>query len=68
MYEPFLGSGTTLAAAESTGRACCGMELDPRYVDVVVGRWEKLSGKQATLEGEERTFAEVAEERLRRAA
>ncbi len=68
VYEPFLGSGTTLAAAESTGRACCGMELDPRYVDVVVGRWEKLSGKQATLEGEERTFAEVAEERLRRAA
>src|SRR4051812_18566310 len=39
VYEPFLGSGTTLAAAELTERVCCGMELDPKYVDVVVQRW-----------------------------
>jgi DNA modification methylase len=62
VFEPFLGSGTTLAAAELTGRVCCGMELDPKFVDVVVMRWEKLAGKQATLE-DGRTFAEVREER-----
>jgi DNA methylase len=39
VYEPFLGSGTTLAAAELTERVCCGMELDPKYVDVIVQRW-----------------------------
>ncbi len=48
VYEPFLGSGTTLAAAELTGRICCGIELDPKYVDVVVMRWQQLTGKQAT--------------------
>jgi DNA modification methylase len=50
VYDPFLGSGATLIAAESTGRVCCGMELDPRRVDVVVQRWQVLTGKQATLE------------------
>jgi DNA modification methylase len=39
------GSGTTLAAAEVTGRVCYGLELDPKYADVVVGRWQKLTGK-----------------------
>jgi len=42
---------TTLAAAEMTERVCCGMELDPKYVDVVVQRWQELSGKKARLEG-----------------
>jgi len=60
VYEPFLGSGTTLAAAEQSGRLCCGMELDPKYVDVVVQRWGALSGQQAHLEGDDRSFAEVA--------
>jgi len=64
VYEPFLGSGTTLAAAERTERACCGLELDPKYVDVVVLRWQALSGKQATLDGDGRTFAEIQAERL----
>lgn len=64
VYEPFLGSGTTLAAAESTGRVCCGIELDPKYVDVVIERWQKMSGKQATLDGDGRTFADVRTERL----
>jgi len=63
VYEPFLGSGTTLAAAELTERVCYGMELDPKYVDVSVQRWQSLSGKQALLEGDGRTFDAVAEER-----
>jgi len=63
VFEPFLGSGTTLAAAELTERVCCGIELDPKYVDVVLGRWQTLSGKKATLEGDGRTFEETAAER-----
>ena len=58
-----LGSGTTLAAAELTERVCYGIELDPKYVDVVIARWQTLSGKQATLDGDGRTFDEVALER-----
>jgi len=50
VYDPFLGSGTTLVAAELTGRVCYGLELDPGYCDVIVARWEKLTGKKATLE------------------
>ena len=62
-YEPFLGSGTTLAAAEITERVCWGIELDPKYVDVVVKRWQGLTGGKATLEGDGRTFDEIAEQR-----
>jgi len=68
VYEPFLGSGTTLAAAELTERVCFGIELDPKYVDVVVQRWEQLSGKKATLEGDGRTFIEVSQERMKETA
>ena len=68
VYEPFLGSGTTLAAAEVTERVCYGMELDPKYVDVVVKRWQELTGKTATLEGDGRTFDEIRSERLAVAA
>ena len=64
----FLGSGTTLAAAETTTRICYGLELDPKYCDVTVRRWQQLSGKQAVLEGTGRTFAEVSTERLSPAA
>ncbi|MEP7354205.1 MAG: DNA methyltransferase [Acidobacteriota bacterium] len=63
VYEPFLGSGTTLAAAELTERVCYGIEVDPKYVDVVVQRWQTLSGKKAVLEGDGRTFEDVALER-----
>ena len=63
VYEPFLGSGTTLAAAELTERVCYGLELDPKYVDVAVQRWQQLTGKHATLDGDGRTFDEVAVER-----
>jgi DNA modification methylase len=47
VYDPFLGSGTTLIAAEQRGRRCFAMELDPRYVDAAVTRWEKFTGKKA---------------------
>ena len=67
VYDPFLGSGTTLAAAEITERVCFGMELDPKFVDVVVQRWQALTDKQATLEGDGRTFDEIAAERQRAA-
>ncbi len=63
-YDPFLGSGTTLLAAESTERVCLGLELDPRCADVIVTRWQTLTGKTATLEGDGRTFAEITGERL----
>ena len=68
VYDPFLGSGTTLAAAEGTGRVCYGLELDPKYVDVVVARWQLLSGKKATLENDGRTFDEIANGRMKLAA
>jgi len=63
VYEPFLGSGTTLAAAELTQRVCFGIELDPKYVDVVVGRWQGLAGKRAVLDGDGRAFDEIRSER-----
>jgi DNA modification methylase len=50
VYDPFLGSGTTLIAADQLGRKCYGMEISPAYCDVIVQRWEKLTGKTATLE------------------
>jgi DNA modification methylase len=49
-YEPFLGSGTQLIAAEQLGRRCFAMELEPAYVDVAVQRWERFAGTKATKE------------------
>jgi len=63
-YDPFLGSGSTLIAAESVGRVCYGMDIDPRYVDVAVLRWQRFTGQKAVLDGDGRTFEEIA--RLRR--
>lgn len=48
-YEPFGGSGSTLIAAEQLGRRCFAMELDPRYCDVIVRRWEAATGRQAEV-------------------
>jgi DNA modification methylase len=48
VYDPFLGSGTTLVAAEQLGRTCYGMEISPAYCDVIVKRWETLTGRKAT--------------------
>ncbi len=47
VLDPFLGSGTTLIACENTGRVCYGMEIDPKYVDVIIRRWEEKTGKKA---------------------
>jgi DNA modification methylase len=68
VYDCFLGSGTTLIAAEQTGRACYGVELDPKYVDVIIRRWQEYTGKQAVLDGDARKVDAVAEERGRVAA
>jgi DNA modification methylase len=64
VYEPFSGSGTTIIAAETAGRACHAVELDPRYVDVAVRRWQAFTGGTAVLEADGRAFAAVGEERL----
>lgn len=58
VLDSFGGSGTTLIAAEKNGRVARLMELDPKYVDVIVQRWQEFTGKQATLESDGRTFAE----------
>ena len=58
IYEPFMGSGTTLIAAETTGRVCLGIELNPAYVDVAVERWQKFTGQNAVLDGTDLTFAD----------
>jgi len=63
VLDPFMGSGTTIIAAESVGRRAYGIELDPRYVDVAVRRWQSFTGKDATLEATGQTFAEVEAER-----
>jgi DNA modification methylase len=64
VYDPFLGSGTTLIAAELTGRVCCGLEIDAKYVDVIVCRWQQFTGRPATLDGDGRSFDEIKAERL----
>jgi DNA modification methylase len=52
VLDPFGGSGTTLIAAEKSGRVARLIELDPKYVDVIVRRWEDFTGKQATREAD----------------
>ncbi len=56
VYDPFLGSGTTLIAAERLGRRCYGMDIDQHYTDVAVRRWQNYTGRQATLEATGETF------------
>jgi DNA modification methylase len=62
VLDPFLGSGTTLIAAERTSRVCYGIELDPQYVDTIVRRWQAITGQSARLESSGRTFAELEQE------
>jgi DNA modification methylase len=62
ILDPFCGSGTTIIAAERTGRKARAIELDPVYVDVAIRRWEQLTGKSATLSTGE-TFEEITEQR-----
>ncbi|MBW8271110.1 site-specific DNA-methyltransferase [Caldovatus aquaticus] len=60
VLDLFGGSGTTMIAAERTGRRAVLLELDPAYADVVVRRWQEATGEAAVLEGEERTFGDIA--------
>ncbi len=62
VLDPFLGSGTTLLAAERARRRCYGVELDPLYVDTAIMRWERLTQQQARLTSGQ-SFAEVRGER-----
>ena len=59
VYDPFGGSGSTLIAAEKAGRAARLVELDNKYVDVIVKRWQQYTGKEAILDGDGRTFSEI---------
>jgi DNA modification methylase len=61
----FGGAGSTMIACQTTSRRCLSIELDPGYVDVAVKRWQDFSKGEATLEGDGRTFAEVARARLK---
>ena len=63
VYEPFCGSGTTIIAAAMTGRACHAIELSAAYVDVGVKRWQDFTGEAAVLDGDGRTFDQIAAER-----
>ena len=62
VLDSFLGSGTTLIAAERTGRRCCGMELDPSYVDTTIRRWQTLTGGSARHATSGRSFDDLAGE------
>jgi DNA modification methylase len=64
VLDPFGGSGSTLIACEKTGRQARLIELEPKYCDVMVRRFQEFSGKEAALDGDGRKFAEVAAERL----
>jgi hypothetical protein len=66
IYDPFLGSGTTLIAAHTTDRICFGLDIDPGYIDLTIRRWQKLTDKTALLASDGRSFDDVAE--LRRVA
>ena len=64
VFEPFGGSGTTAIACEKTDRDCYMMELDPKYCDVIITRWQDFTGQQATLESTGQAFGELKAERV----
>jgi DNA modification methylase len=63
VLDPFLGSGTTILAAERVGRLGYGLEIDPIYVDVAIKRWQKFTKRDAILAGTKKTFDEIAQKR-----
>jgi DNA modification methylase len=63
VLDSFLGSGTTLLAAERTGRICRGIELDPLYVDTAIRRWQSLTGHDAVRFSDGKLFREIEAEK-----
>ena len=63
MLDPFGGSGSTLIACEKAGRQARLIELDPKYVDTIILRWQEFSGGTATLDGDGRSFGEITAQR-----
>ena len=63
VYDPFVGSGTTIIAAETIGRVCYAIDIDPIYVDVAVKRWQDFTGEVATLEDNGQTFEKTHDAR-----
>jgi DNA modification methylase len=61
VFEPFCGSGTTMIASEKLGRKCFGMELDEKYCDVIITRWQKFTGRDAVLCDSNQTYNEIKE-------
>lgn len=61
VLDPFLGSGTTVIAAERTGRVCYGLEISPMYIDTIIRRWQLFSAKSATHQQSGKTFREIEE-------
>lgn len=59
VLDPFLGSGTTLMACQRTGRTCFGLELDPKYVDTIIRRWQRDTGQEAVLLSTGHTFTQL---------
>jgi DNA modification methylase len=63
VLDPFLGSGSTLIAAERTGRRCFGMEIDPLYLDVAIRRWQNHTGDHAVLAVSGRRFEKLEKQK-----
>jgi DNA modification methylase len=63
ILEPFCGSGSMLIAAETTGRRCRAIEMDPLYVDLALRRWRKLTGQEPVHEASGKTFSQIEAER-----
>ena len=68
VVDLFAGSGSTMIGCERRGRKARLMEIDPKYADCIVRRWQDYTGKQAVLGGDERTYREISQERLGAAA
>jgi DNA modification methylase len=68
VLDPFGGSGSTLIACEKTGRHSRLIELDPKYVDTIILRWQEFSGRAAVLDGDGRSYEEIAAGRTAAAA
>ena len=64
ILDAFLGSGTTLIAAEQCGRICYGIELEPLYVDTTIRRWQEISGQSAIHQATGKTYRELGEEKV----